>query len=306
MTVPCYVDLVRTGELKKRADALHAHLKSCDLCPRMCGVDRTAGETGYCRVGDKAIVSSYGPHPGEEPELVGRNGSGTIFFASCNLLCVFCQNADISHGMRGAVQTDGQLADKMLRLQGMGCHNINLVTPTHFVPQIVRAIDVAAGAGLRLPIVYNTGGYDRVEILRMLDGIVDIYMPDMKFSGTVASEKYLNAPDYPDAVKAAVKEMHRQVGDLQIDAYGVATRGLLIRHLVMPGGLAGSEGFARFIAEEISCNSYVNIMPQYRPEHRAREFPELLKRDIWEQHAAARELFRMAGVNWAPAKSGDG
>ena len=298
MIVPCYVELLRSGNLRERADALYAHLKACDLCPRMCGVDRTAGETGYCRVGDKAIVSSHGPHPGEEPELVGRNGSGTIFFASCNLLCVFCQNADISHGMRGAVQTDDQLADKMLRLQAMGCHNINLVTPTHFVPQIVRAIDIAAGAGLRLPIVYNSGGYDRVETLRMLDGIIDIYMPDMKFSGSVAAEKYMNAPDYPDVVKAALKEMHRQVGDLKVDGHGVATRGLLVRHLVMPGGLAGSEEFARFIADEISCNTYVNIMPQYRPEHRAREFPELLKRDIWEQHSAAREVFRMAGVNW--------
>jgi len=304
MTVPCYVDLFKTGDLKKRADALYGHLKSCDLCPRMCRVDRTAGETGYCRVGEKAVVSSYGPHPGEEPELVGRNGSGTIFFASCNLLCVFCQNADISHGMRGAVQTDGQLADKMLRLQGMGCHNINLVTPTHFVPQIVRALDIAAGAGLRLPIVYNSGGYDRAEILRELDGIIDIYMPDMKFSGTVAAEKYMNAPDYPEAVKAALVEMHRQVGDLEVDAHGVATRGLLIRHLVMPGGLAGSEEFARFVAEKISRSTYVNVMPQYRPEHRAREFPELLRRDILEQHAAAQEVFRMAGVNWAPARSG--
>jgi len=162
MAVPCYVELFETGELSRRADVLRAHLKSCDLCPRMCGVDRTAGETGYCRVGDKAIVSSYGPHPGEEPELVGRHGSGTIFFASCNLLCVFCQNAEISHGMRGIAQTDEDVADKMLHLQSMGCHNINLVTPTHFVPQIVRAIDIAAASGLRLPIVYNCGGYERV------------------------------------------------------------------------------------------------------------------------------------------------
>jgi len=298
MAVPCYVELLRSGKLRERADALSARLKACDLCPRMCGVNRTAGETGYCRVGDKAIVSSHGPHPGEEPELVGRNGSGTIFFASCSLLCVFCQNADISHGMRGAVQTDDQLADKMLRLQALGCHNINLVTPTHFVPQIVRAIDIAAGAGLRLPIVFNSGGYDRVEILRMLDGIIDIYMPDMKFSSSIASEKYMNASDYPDVIKAALKEMHRQVGDLKVDALNVATRGLLVRHLVMPGGLAGSEEFARFIADEISPNTYVNIMPQYRPEHRAREFPELLRRDIWEQHAAAREIFRLAGINW--------
>ena len=305
MTVPCYVELLRRGELSKRADDLYAHLKSCDLCPRMCAVDRTAGETGYCRVGEKAIVSSYGPHPGEEPELVGRKGSGTIFFAACNLLCIFCQNADISHGMKGAEQTDEQIAEKMLRLQAMGCHNINLVTPTHFVPQIARALAVAAEMGLRLPIVYNSGGYDRVEILRELDGIIDIYMPDMKFSGIVPAEKYMNAPDYPNVVKAALKEMHRQVGDLQIDAYGVATRGLLIRHLVMPGGLAGSEEFARFIAEEVSCNTYVNIMPQYRPEHRAREFPELVRRDIWEQFHAAQEVFRLAGVSWTPAANGN-
>jgi len=304
MAVPCYVELLRRGELGRRADVLYAHLRSCGLCPRMCGVDRTAGETGYCRVGDKVIVSSYGPHPGEEPELVGRNGSGTIFFASCNLLCVFCQNAEISHGRRGAAQTDEDVADKMLHLQSMGCHNINLVTPTHFVPQIARAIDIAAGLGLRLPIVYNCGGYERVEVLRTLDGIIDIYMPDIKFSGREESQKYLNAPDYPDVVKQAVKEMHRQVGDLRVDADGIATRGLLVRHLVMPGGLAGSEEFARFIAEEVSTNTYVNIMPQYHPEHRAGEFPELLKRDVWEQYHAAREVFRMAGVAWAATGRG--
>ena len=300
MPKPSYLALAKNGELSRRADALFDHLKDCDLCPRLCRVDRTAGERGFCGVGDKVMVSSFGPHPGEEPELVGRHGSGTIFFTSCNLLCVFCQNYDISHLRRGKEQSCEALAVSMMRLQGLGCHNINLVTPTHFAPQIVRAIDIAAKAGLDLPIVYNCGGYERVEILRMLDGIIDIYMPDIKFSDHAAAEKYMHAEDYPDVVKMALSEMHRQVGDLKVDDRGIATGGLLIRHLVMPGGLAGSSEFARFIADEISKNTYVNVMAQYRPEYRARDYPELMRLDIPEQYLAAKQAFEAFGVRWQP------
>ena len=295
---PSYLALASAGELGLRAERLWERLKSCDLCPRMCRVDRTAGQRGFCRVGERVMVSSFGPHFGEEPELVGRHGSGTIFFTSCNLGCVFCQNYDISHLMRGTEESCEELSASMIRLQRMGCHNINLVTPTHFVPQIVRAIALAADAGLRIPIVYNCGGYESIETLKALEGIVDIYMPDIKFSGKQQARKYLNAPDYPEVVKAALVEMHRQVGVLQVDSDGIAYRGLLVRHLVMPGGLAGSGEFARFIAQEISKRTYVNIMAQYHPEYRASEFPELTKSDIWDQYVRAVEEFARFGIKW--------
>lgn len=273
---PAYMQAYETGELKKRADAALERMKACTLCPRKCGVDRTAGkELGVCRTGKNAWVASYHQHFGEEAPLVGRNGSGTIFFTHCNLLCNFCQNFDISHEGSGIEVDAEQVAAMMIRLQEAGCHNINFVTPSHVVPQILDAVHLAAAAGLSIPLVYNSGGYDRVSTLRLLSGVFDIFMPDFKFWDSHIAEATCGAPDYPEVVRRALKEMHRQVGDLVLDPDGIAQRGVLIRHLVLPHGLAGSRDVLRFICREISPNSYVNIMPQYRPCGRAGEIPQL-------------------------------
>jgi putative pyruvate formate lyase activating enzyme len=271
-------------------------LKDCRLCPRHCGVDRTSGEKGICRTLDKPFLSSYGPHFGEEPPLVGMRGSGTIFLTNCNLKCVFCQNYDISHMGEGSEISHEELANIMVGLQKMGCHNINLVTPTHQVPMIMRAVMIAKGRGLVLPIVYNTGGYDSLETLRALDGIVDIYMPDLKYSDAEAAKKYSKAPDYPKAARAALREMHRQVGDLVLDERGIALRGMIIRHLVLPDGLAGTEEAMKFIAEELSRDTYVNIMDQYRPCYKANEHPSLSRRITRSEYEDAMRLARKAGL----------
>ena len=273
--IPSYLNLIQDGVLAERAKAAADRLQACTLCPRKCGVDRLAGEAGFCKTGTRAWVSSYSPHFGEEAPLVGSGGSGTIFFTHCNLLCNFCQNFDISHEGFGQKVTDSQLAALMLELQKAGCHNINFVTPSHVVPQILKAIKIAAAEGLRIPLVYNTGSYDRVTTLKLLEGVFDIYMPDFKFWSSETAEKTCDAADYPAVARKALMEMHRQVGDLQIDASGIAIKGLLIRHLVMPGGLAGTRDVMRFIARELSTDSYVNIMSQYRPCGRAAEFPDL-------------------------------
>jgi putative pyruvate formate lyase activating enzyme len=253
-------------------------LESCSLCPRSCGVNRLAGDMGKCRTSRQAIVSSYGPHLGEEAPLVGRYGSGTIFFANCNLGCLFCQNYSISQLGEGHKVDKEELAYIMLSLQEDGCHNINLVSPTHVVPQILEALELAVESGLKLPLVYNTGGYDSVDTLKLLDCIVDIYMPDMKYDDEETARELSGVRDYPEANKAAVKEMHRQTGDLEVDKEGVAQRGLLIRHLVLPEGLAGTETIMRFLSEEISGNTYVNIMAQYRPSYKALQIPGLGRR----------------------------
>ena len=249
-------------------------LKCCTVCPRNCRVDRTAGKVGYCGMTDKLAISSAGPHFGEESVLVGRGGSGTIFLAGCNLLCLFCQNYDISHEKKGSVYTDQQCADMMLNLQKIGCENINFVTPTHFTPRIMKSISIARGKDLAVPIVYNCGGYESLETLRLLEGFVDIYMPDLKYMSAEISKRLSNAQDYPEVAKAALKEMHRQVGDLYVRR-GVAVRGLLIRHLVMPEDFSSSFQAMDFIADEISANSYVNVMGQYRPCYRAKLVPEI-------------------------------
>jgi len=242
-----------------------ARLKPCSLCPRQCGVDRLAGETGFCRSGYLPEISSYGPHFGEERPLVGRYGSGTIFLTHCNLACVFCQNNEISHRGEGEAVSFEQFSRIMLRLQEAGCHNLNFVTPTHFVPQILKALPAAIEQGLTVPLVYNTGGYDAVETLRLLDGVFDIYLPDYKYTRGEVAARYSQAPDYPEVVTAALKEMHRQVGDLDLDEEGIACRGLLVRHLVLPEGLAGTQEAMHFLAREISTDTYVNLMDQYRP-----------------------------------------
>lgn len=260
-----------------KSSELYKLLENCTLCPRRCKVNRLNNEKGFCGVGLLPLVSSVGPHFGEEPELVGRNGSGTIFFAGCNLGCLFCQNYDISHLRYGDEISTKDLAKEMLVLQRIGCHNINLVTPSHVVPQIVEALAYAVEKGLDIPIVFNTGGYDSLETLKLLEGIIDIYMPDAKYSNPDAAKKYSNAEDYPDVMKTAIKEMHRQAGDLVVQK-GIAVKGLLVRHLVMPEGLAGTRAIMHFIATEISKDTYVNIMDQYRPCYKAVDFPEIDRR----------------------------
>jgi putative pyruvate formate lyase activating enzyme len=272
---PSYINLFEKGELNKRVELLQEFLKGCQLCPRECHVNRLNGEVGYCGAGSDLMVSSTFPHFGEEPPLVGFNGSGTIFLTHCNLRCIFCQNYDISHLGRGERITLSDMARAMVKLQEMGCHNINFVTPTHYASQILASLPKAIEWGLRLPIVYNCSGYESIEVIRLLEGVVDIYMPDVKFMDEKYSKRYSNAPDYPEVIKKVLKEMHRQVGDLTTNSKGVAERGLLIRHLVMPGGVASSEAVLKFIAEEISVHSYVNIMNQYRPEYRANEYSEI-------------------------------
>jgi len=265
----------------------------CRLCPRTCGVDRSES-TGFCGVYGRPVISSAGPHFGEESCLVGKGGSGTVFFAGCNLKCVFCQNHEISHYAAGQEVSVGQLAALMLELQNAGCHNINLVTPTHFAAPTAEAVRVAKNGGLDVPVVYNTGGYDSPETLKLLEGLVDIYMPDMKFSGPETAERFLDAKDYPRINFEAVKEMHRQVGDLRI-INGLAVRGLLVRHLVLPGGLSGWREIFDFLGGEISRDTAVNVMDQYRPCFLASEYPDIDHRPDFEEVEAAVRYAREKG-----------
>jgi putative pyruvate formate lyase activating enzyme len=271
--------LYESGELARRAKVAVEALADCTCCPRLCHADRQHDDSpkSYCRTGRQAIVSSAFPHHGEEDCLRGWAGSGTIFFSQCNLRCVFCQNWEISWEGHGRAVTAEQLAEGMLRLQEMGCHNINFVTPSHVVPQILEALVVAAKRGLHLPLVYNTGGYDRLETLCWLDGVVDIYMPDFKFWKPETAQELAKAADYPDVARAAIREMHGQVGDLVLDEHGLARRGLLVRHLVMPGGLDETREILRFLAKEVSPDTFVNVMPQYRPEGLASQYPSIAR-----------------------------
>ena len=273
-------------------------LEECHLCPRQCRINRLAGESGKCRVTSQVTVSSYGPHFGEEAPLVGRHGSGTIFFTYCNLQCVFCQNYSISQLGEGITADREELAGMMLSLQARGCHNINLVSPTHVVPHILDALEVAAGAGLFLPLVYNTGGYDSVETLELLDGLVDIYMPDVKYSDERIAEQLSGIKDYPKVNRAAVREMYRQVGNLQIDEQGIAGRGLLVRHLVLPNQLAGTQEVVRFLANEVSPETYLNIMAQYHPCHKALDMPLLARPVSIEEFSEAIDLAHKQGLRW--------
>lgn len=277
-------------------EKLYNILRECTLCPRNCRVNRLEGKKGFCRTGSKPIVSSWGPHFGEERPLVGRFGSGTIFFTHCNLGCLYCQNWTISHLGEGEEITVERLANIMLMLQSEGCHNINLVTPTHQTPMIVEAIFIARDKGLEIPIVYNCGGYESVETLKLLEGIIEIYMPDIKYMSGEFAKKYSLAPDYPEIVKSAIKEMHRQVGDLLIDHRGIAVKGLLVRHLVLPNNIAGTDEVVRFIAEEVSKNTYINIMDQYRPCYRAFEFHELSRRITPQEYESAIKAAIKAGL----------
>jgi len=293
---PVYVETARSGRFKEIIEEAYEILNNCTLCPRRCRVDRLGGEVGFCKTGEQAVVSSWDPHFGEEAPLVGRRGSGTVFFTHCNLLCIFCQNYDISHLGYGRVVSANDLADIMLSLQAAGCHNINLVTPSHVVPQILVAVAIAAEKGLRVPLVYNTGGYDRVSTLRLLEGIIDIYMPDFKFWDRHVADEICQAPDYPAVARLAVKEMHRQVGDLVIDEAGIARRGLLVRHLVLPGGLSGTETVMAYIASDISENTYVNVMAQYRPCGRAHEVKALAAPLSRGAYRAALQAAEKSGI----------
>ena len=272
---PAYIRTFEKGLLQQKIKAARKLLSPCKLCPRKCGVDRLSGEIGVCKTASQAWVSSYNSHFGEESPLVGKHGSGTIFFTHCNLMCLFCQNFDISHEGHGQEVTDEELAAIMLALQQQGCHNINFVTPSHVVPQILAALEIAVQHGLCVPLVYNSGGYDLSATLRLLEGVFDIYMPDFKFWNPELAESACQAADYAEVACKALKEMHRQVGDLIIDDSGIARKGLLIRHLVLPGGMAGTRKIMRFIAREISTRSYVNIMSQYRPCGRVAEISGL-------------------------------
>jgi putative pyruvate formate lyase activating enzyme len=293
---PSYIALAEDGRLAERINTAVDRLTDCELCPRQCRVNRAAGETGVCRTGRRAVASSYNAHFGEESPLVGQNGSGTIFMTYCNLMCVFCQNWDVSHQGDGREVTEGELAEVMSRLVEAGCHNINFVTPSHVVPQILEALPTAIDRGLNLPLVYNSGGYDAVETLRLLDGVFDIYMPDFKFWDADPPRRHCGVDDYRTRAMEAIREMHRQVGDLAVDRDGVARRGLLIRHLVMPGRLDDTRRICEFIANEISPDTYVNIMGQYRPAGDAREYPELTRPLDGGELEQAQQIAREAGL----------
>jgi putative pyruvate formate lyase activating enzyme len=301
---PAYIRLYNQGRLEGRVKQAIRLLEECRLCPRQCRVDRLHNEKGICRTGRKALVASFHAHYGEESPLVGRSGSGTIFFSYCNLLCSFCQNYEISHLGEGMEVDEKELAGMMLELQQRGCHNINLVTPTHVVPQILEALLVAVDNGLSIPLVYNTSGYDRVSTLKLLRGIVDIYMPDFKFWDEQWAKTYCNAPDYREVAALALKETHSQVGDLIMDSNGIAERGLLVRHLVMPQGVSGTRQVMEFIAKEISPHTYVNVMDQYRPRGTAYQ-DEYINRSISaKEYSEALKWARDAGLHRLDQRQG--
>ncbi len=284
-------------ELNKRVEAAYKLLETCRVCPRECGVNRVKNEkSGFCRSGLNPIIASVSPHHGEEPPLSGARGSGTIFFTNCNLKCVYCQNYPISQMGNGAERTIGELACQMVWLQEQGCHNLNLVTPTHFMPQILKALGIAWERGFSLPLVYNTSGYESLEALRLLDGIVDMYLPDMRYADDANALRYSAAPHYAVINRAAIREMFRQVGDLVIDEHGIAQRGLIIRHLVLPEGISGTGSVMRFLAEEISTNVYISLMSQYFPAFKAGEIKELSRRITIDEYEDARKMMEKYGL----------
>ncbi len=292
-----YLEAMQSGSLQQRIKKSRELLGACRLCPRKCGINRLDDKRGYCGIGRLAEVASYGPHFGEESVLVGSSGSGTIFFCGCNLLCRFCQNYETSRVMDDCLpMEEDKLAATMVELQAMGCHNVNLVTPTHVLPQILAALPVAIEAGLHIPLVYNCGGYEDIESLKLLDGIVDIFMPDVKFWKKVPAEKYCDAPDYPKIMRASLKEMQHQVGDLQVGGSGLAEKGLLVRHLLMPGAHGEAASIFRFLAKEISKNCYLNIMDQYRPCGEAKNLDGLDQTISGEQYRLAIEAALEVGL----------
>jgi len=292
---PRYLN-IKEEEFDRRIEKAYKLLFPCEVCPHKCGVNRLEEEKGFCRSGEEVIVSSYNAHFGEEPPLSGNFGSGTIFFTNCNLKCVYCQNYPISQLGNGNKVSLSELAKIMLALQKRKCHNINLVTPTHFVPQILKSIKLAIKMGLCIPVVYNTSGYDSVNTLKLLDGVVDIYLPDARYANNKIAKKYSAAPNYFEIMKKALKEMHQQVGDLVTDKIGVAHSGLIVRHLVLPEGLSGTKKIMRFIAWEISPYTYISLMAQYFPAYQAGQFPLLSRRINRKEYREALHVFKEEGL----------
>ncbi|HQG55626.1 MAG TPA: radical SAM protein [Bacteroidales bacterium] len=294
---PGYLKLHRSGELKQRGEKLWAMMGKCELCPRMCGVNKLKGEKGFCNANAKLEISAYHPHFGEEPPLVGKGGSGTIFMTNCSLRCVFCINWEISQGGEGTIRSIAEFAEMMLSLQSIGCHNINIVTPTHYSPHILLALDRAAARGLKVPLVYNTCGWERTEILQVLDGVVDIYLPDFKYSNSEMAAKYSSgAYSYPEVTKKALLEMNRQVGVAKPEENGLMYRGLMIRHLVMPNNVSGTKEVIDWIAANLPKDTYLNLMSQYRPVYKASQYPEINRRITRQEYIEAVDYARKAGL----------
>lgn len=294
---PIYLETYRNGRLDEIIEDTFRLLESCSICPRKCKVNRLKDELGFCKTGLKAQVCSFMPHYGEEPPISGKHGSGTIFFSHCNMACVYCQNYEFSQLGQGKGVEFEELAYFMLRLQNMACHNINLVTPTHILPQILRALKVAISKGLKIPLVYNTSGYELAEIIKLLEGIVDIYLPDMRYADNALAIKYSSAPDYPKYNQEAVKEMHRQVGVAKIDREGIVEKGVIIRHLVLPHNIAGTEKIMQFIAEELSADSYISLMSQYIPYYQASKFKDISCRLTYDDYEAAKKAMQRYGLD---------
>ncbi|ACO04370.1 MAG TPA: radical SAM protein [Persephonella sp.] len=293
---PSYLKLYESGELKERVEKLYTRLENCDICPHRCEVNRLKDEKGFCKTGEKVIVSSFFPHRGEEFPIRGYRGSGTVFFSYCNMRCVYCQNYDISHLGEGKLYSPEEIASIMLYLQEEECHNINWVSPSHVVPQLVKALYIAVKNGLKIPVVYNTSSYDSIETLKLLDGIVDIYLPDIKYLKEDYGRRYSKVKNYPETVKEAIKEMHRQVGDLKTDENGIAYRGVLVRHLVLPEDISTTKDVIEFL-KTVSPDMHVNIMPQYHPYYRAFEYPELSRRIKSDEFLKALKYAQDAGLN---------
>ncbi|MCX5705097.1 MAG: radical SAM protein [Candidatus Omnitrophica bacterium] len=293
---PTYLDAFNSGKLERLAEQAFGMLESCAICPRQCKVNRLKDQRGFCKTGSKAKVCSYMPHHGEEPPISGERGSGTIFFSHCNMSCVYCQNYEFSQAGEGREVGAADLAGFMLELQGMGCHNINLVTPTHVMPQILKALCIAVSKGLKIPLVYNTGGYELPEMIRLLDGIVDIYMPDMRYADPEMSKKYSHAPDYPKYNQASVKEMHRQVGIADMDDQGIIKKGLIIRHLVLPNHISGIAKIMKFIAQELLPEIYISLMSQYTPYYKAKDFADISRRVTLGEYEEAETIMHQNGL----------
>ena len=306
MSYPAYIEAYKNGRLKDTAEKAARGLFSCAICPRKCGVNRLENERGFCKTGLRARIFSFMAHHGEEPPISGSRGSGTIFFSGCNMNCAYCQNFEFSQQDKGREASCQELADIMLKLQGSGCHNINLVTPTHVMPQILQSLVKAVPAGLKIPLVYNTGGYELPEMIRLLEGIVDIYLPDMRYAIDSMAIKYSSAPGYLAHNRNSVKEMHRQVGIVKMDKEGIIKKGLIVRHLVLPEGLSATDATMDFIANEISEDTYVSLMSQYTPYNKAAEFPELSRRITAAEYEAAREDMEKHGLynGWTQASGG--
>ncbi|MBU4345785.1 MAG: radical SAM protein [Candidatus Omnitrophica bacterium] len=294
---PAYLKAGHNGTLKQLCEQARKMLESCSICPRRCKVNRLKGEQGFCKTGLLPKVCSFMPHHGEEPPISGERGSGTIFFSHCNMACTYCQNYEFSQLEEGREVEFEELAGFMLQLQDMGCHNINFVTPTHVMPQILQALIIAIPKGLKIPLVYNTGGYELAQVIKLLDGIVDIYMPDMRYADNDMAVKYSQAPDYPQYNQQALEQMHRQVGVADRDNAGIIRRGLIIRHLVLPQNISGTEKIMQFIAGKLSPEAYISLMSQYLPCYKAEEFPEINRRITSAEYEAAQKIMRACGLN---------